>query len=71
MSAIEPVLRAAEASVKKIPVASVDWMRGLVRVLMVIDHASMAFDAHHLDHDSTMYGDASTMALPILLSELP
>lgn len=45
-------------------VASIDWMRGLVMIFMVIDHASMAFDAHHLDHDSAMYGDAGTMALP-------
>src|ERR1700745_3070661 len=44
-------------------VATIDWMRGLVMVLMVIDHTSMAFDAHHLDHDSAMYPDASTMAL--------
>jgi len=33
-------------------------------VLMIIDHASMAFDAHHLDHDSAMFPDATTMALP-------
>jgi uncharacterized membrane protein len=39
-------------------------MRGLVMVLMIIDHASMAFDSHHLDHDSAMYPDAATMALP-------
>ena len=31
---------------------------------MVIDHASMAFDAHHLDKDSAVYAGASTMALP-------
>lgn len=45
-------------------VASVDWMRGIVMVLMVVDHAAMAFDAHHLDHDSALYADARTMPLP-------
>ena len=45
-------------------VASIDWMRGFVMVLMTIDHASMAFDAHHLDSDSALYPHASTMALP-------
>lgn len=45
-------------------VASIDWMRGFVMVLMIVDHASMAFDAHHLDSDSAMYPGASTMALP-------
>jgi hypothetical protein len=44
-------------------VASIGWMRGLVMIFMVIDRASMAFDAHHLDHDSAMYA-AGTMVLP-------
>lgn len=39
-------------------------MRGVVMVFMVVDHASMAFDAHHLDKDSALYANASTMALP-------
>lgn len=33
-------------------IASIDWMRGLVMVLMVVDHASMAFNAEHLSGDS-------------------
>lgn len=33
-------------------------------VLMIIDHASMSFDGHHLDEDSAMYTNAGTMALP-------
>lgn len=45
-------------------IATIDWMRGLVMVLMVIDHASMAFDRHHLSHDSALYAAAATMALP-------
>jgi uncharacterized membrane protein len=45
-------------------VAAIDWMRGLVMVLMVIDHASMAFDGSHLSEDSAMYPEAATMMLP-------
>lgn len=45
-------------------IATIDWMRGLVMVLMVIDHASMAFDASHLSQDSALYAEAATMALP-------
>ena len=39
-------------------------MRGLVMVLMVVDHASMAFDGTHNPLDSAMYPDAMTAALP-------
>jgi len=54
----------AGARTKTTRVAAIDWMRGLVMVLMVIDHASMAFDGSHLDEDSAMYPGAATMALP-------
>src|SRR5580765_4177054 len=49
---------------KRERIATIDWMRGFVMVVMIIDHASMAFDAHHIDHDSAMFPDATTMALP-------
>jgi uncharacterized membrane protein len=45
-------------------VAAIDWMRGFVMMLMIVDHASMAFDASHLDEDSAMYPGAATMLLP-------
>src|SRR4051812_24287752 len=45
-------------------IAAIDWMRGLVMVLMVVDHASMAFDGTHEPKDSAMYADAMTAALP-------
>ena len=54
----------AVATAKSTRIAAIDWMRGLVMVLMVIDHASMAFDGTHLDDDSAMYPGAATMALP-------
>jgi uncharacterized membrane protein len=45
-------------------IAAIDWMRGFVMILMIIDHASMAFDRSHLSQDSAMYPGAATMALP-------
>jgi uncharacterized membrane protein len=45
-------------------IATIDWMRGLVMILMTIDHASMAFDGGHLSEDSALYPNAATMALP-------
>ncbi|MBE2215972.1 MAG: DUF1624 domain-containing protein [Opitutaceae bacterium] len=39
-------------------------MRGFVMLMMVVDHASMAFDAAHIDEDSALYPGAATMALP-------
>lgn len=66
---------AAQASAASLPardtvatkasrITAIDWMRGFVMMLMIIDHASMAFDGGHLDRDSAMYADAATMALP-------
>ena len=54
----------AEAKAASNRVATIDWMRGLVMVLMVVDHASMAFDGSHLSTDSAMYPDAASTALP-------
>ena len=52
------------AAAPSVRLAPIDWMRGLVMVLMVIDHASMAFDGTHNPQDSAMYPGAATMALP-------
>ena len=57
-------MKAAAAGVRSTRIAAIDWMRGLVMVLMVIDHASMAFDGSHLSDDSALYPEAATMALP-------
>ncbi len=33
-------------------IASIDWMRGFVMILMVLDHVSMAYNSNHLSSDS-------------------
>ena len=45
-------------------VAAIDWVRGFVMILMVIDHSAMAFNHYHIDRDSALYPDASVMDLP-------
>jgi uncharacterized membrane protein len=55
---------AVAAPVRSPRIAAIDWMRGFVMVLMVVDHASMAFDGTHDPLDSAMYPDAMTVALP-------
>lgn len=46
-------------------IAAIDWMRGFVMLVMIIDHASMAFDRNHLSEDSALYTGAATMPLPV------
>lgn len=41
-----------EALTKSKRIAAIDWMRGFVMILMVLDHVSMAFDGHHFSADS-------------------
>jgi uncharacterized membrane protein len=55
---------AAAMAVPSQRIATIDWMRGFVMILMVIDHASMAFDGSHISKDTAFYPDAGTMALP-------
>ncbi|MFN8256760.1 MAG: heparan-alpha-glucosaminide N-acetyltransferase domain-containing protein [Bacteroidales bacterium] len=47
-------------------IASIDWMRGLVMVVMLIDHVSMAFDGAHSNvaMDSARFPDANHIWLP-------
>ena len=57
------VAPASVAPRKSHRIAAIDWMRGFVMFLMVIDHASMAFDRNHLSQDSALYADAATMEI--------
>jgi uncharacterized membrane protein len=47
-------------------ITSIDWMRGFVMVIMLIDHVSMAFDKSHelVAMDSARFADAGIITLP-------
>jgi len=45
-------------------IRAIDWMRGLVMILMVLDHVSMAYDANHFSTDSAAMFTPGT-ALPV------
>lgn len=50
-------------------IASIDWMRGLVMILMMIDHASMAFDGGHFSADSAaLYEPGTELSAPVFLT---
>jgi uncharacterized membrane protein len=40
------------APVKSQRIAAIDWMRGFVMIIMVLDHVSMAYNSNHLAKDS-------------------
>lgn len=68
---IDPPADSPPSPAGKVPqgrVAAIDWMRGFVMILMVIDHCSMAFDGNHqnMSYDSAMYAEALTVPLPTL-----
>lgn len=42
-------------------IAAIDWMRGFVMLLMVLDHASMAYDVNHNSTDSAALYESGTV----------
>ena len=42
----------SQAQVQSRRIASIDWMRGFVMILMLIDHVSMAYNRNHMSSDS-------------------
>lgn len=48
--------------------AAIDWMRGLVMVLMAIDHASVAFNGGRIAEDSAALYDGSALPLAQFLT---
>lgn len=48
------------AMIKSKRIAAIDWMRGFVMILMVVDHVSMAYNAQHNSSDSAALYVAGT-----------
>ncbi|MFC1765625.1 DUF1624 domain-containing protein [Planctomycetota bacterium] len=50
-------------------IAAIDWMRGLVMILMMIDHVSMAFDGSHFSADSAaLYQPGTQLTAAVFLT---
>lgn len=50
-------------------IAAIDWMRGLVMILMMIDHVSMAFDGSHFSADSAaLYQTGTQLSAAVFLT---
>ena len=50
-------------------IAAIDWMRGFVMILMMIDHASMAFDGAHFSADSAaLYVPGTVLSASVFLT---
>ena len=50
-------------------IASIDWMRGFVMILMMLDHASMAFDGGHFSADSVaLYQPGTPLTAAVFLT---
>ncbi len=56
----------APAVLKSKRIESIDWMRGIVMILMVLDHVSMAYDANHFASDSAAMFVPGTPMPPLM-----
>ena len=58
----QPIPTAPGTNAKPGRIAAIDWMRGFVMILMVVDHVSMAYHAEHISPDSiAMYSPGQAL----------